>query len=83
MENVRILGILVPDRLKEANEIQSILTEFGCNIKTRLGLHEVSDDSCSKNGLIILELKGDKTDWDKLLDKLNKVKGITVKSMSF
>lgn len=83
MEKIRIVGILVPDRLKEANEIQAILTEFGCNIKTRLGLHEVSDISCSKNGLIILELKGAEEEKDRLLSKLEKVPGITVKTMDF
>ncbi len=35
-----ILGVQVTNRIKNALEVQEILTKFGCNIKTRLGLHE-------------------------------------------
>ena len=36
-----ILGVHITDRLKEAVEVQKLLTVFGRYIKTRLGLHEV------------------------------------------
>jgi hypothetical protein len=32
-----ILGIHVSDRLKNAVEVQKVFTEYGCNIKTRIG----------------------------------------------
>ena len=37
-----ILGIHITERLVHALPVQQILTEFGGNIKTRLGLHERS-----------------------------------------
>jgi len=59
-EHVTVLGIRIEDRVKEAGEVQKVLTKFGCSIKTRLGLHEVSNDFCSSSGLILLELTGPK-----------------------
>ena len=35
-----VLGIHITNRLQKAAEVQKLFTEFGCNIKTRLGLHE-------------------------------------------
>lgn len=82
-KNIAILGISVYDRKKEVGEVQKVLTKFGCSIKTRLGLHEVSDDFCSKSGLIILELFGEVKDQEKLEKKLNAIEGVEVKKMVF
>lgn len=57
-EKLTILGIKIEDRMKEAGEVQKLLSRYGCSIKTRLGLHEVAGDYCSTSGLIILELAG-------------------------
>lgn len=78
-----IIGINITDRVKEANKIQEILTKFGCSIKTRLGLHEVVDNYCSKSGLILLELTGDINECSKLEQELLKVQGLEVKKMIF
>ena len=59
MATITIFGLYVSDRVKNTGEIQKVLTEYGCNIKTRLGLHEVSDNICSTNGVILLEMFGD------------------------
>ncbi len=42
-----ILGALLTDRFKEATAFQEVLTKFGCNIKTRIGLHNVTENACS------------------------------------
>lgn len=55
-----IMGIQVGNRENEALKVQELLTKYGCNIKTRLGLHESSDTQCSTSGLIILEFLPDK-----------------------
>ena len=34
-----VLGIHVQNRVTQVPDIQKMFTEFGCNIKTRLGLH--------------------------------------------
>lgn len=79
----RIVGVLVSDRMKEAEKVQQILTKYGCLIKTRLGMHETSDTTCSKKGLLILELIGDKNEWDKMEAELSSVTGLEVKNMTF
>jgi len=83
MNEIRILGLHLTDRVKEALKVQDTLTKFGCSIKTRLGLHEVTDDYCSTNGLIILELTGDTAEMDKLENELMKIEGLIVKKMVF
>ncbi len=78
-----ILGIHVTDRIQRAGEVQKLLTEFGCYIKTRLGLHHVDDNLCSPRGLIVLEMFGDETKCLELADKLNALEGVEVQRMLF
>lgn len=82
MDRHIIFGIHVTDRLKHVADVQALLTEYGCSIKTRLGLHEASKDSCSPNGMLILELLDD-GNTDAFADKLNKISGIELKKMIF
>ena len=83
MKELRILGIFVSNRTKDAVLVQDTLTKFGCSIKTRLGLHEVNDNICTNYGLILLELTGDKTEWEKLEATLKKIEEVQVKKMDF
>jgi hypothetical protein len=69
----KVVLVKIDHRSTEAVKVQSILTEFGCNIKVRLGLHEVSKEACANDGLIILEVDGDKRKVNKLVSQLNKV----------
>ncbi len=81
-KEIRILGVLITDRQKEAGKVQAVLTKYGCLIKTRLGLHEVSD-LCSTSGLIIIELTGASADIDKLEKELKIIGGIQTQRMIF
>lgn len=56
-DGVTLLGIMVPRRDDLGIQVQSILTTFGCVIRTRLGVNEVYFGEPA--GLIILELTGD------------------------
>jgi len=78
-----IFGVQVTNRIKNALEIQEILTEFGCNIKTRLGLHEVTETVCSTLGILILEMYGDIKQIKDMDTRLKAVQGIVVKKMVF
>jgi hypothetical protein len=78
-----ILGVQVTNRVENILDVQKILTEYGCNIKTRLGLHEVSESHCSTVGLLILETYGDEADILQMESKLRNIKGLTVKKMVF
>jgi len=83
MNQTKILGILISDRLKEAEKVQKILTKYGCIIKTRLGIHEASDTICAKKGLLLLELTGKKNEGVKMEKELSKISGMQIKKMVF
>lgn len=51
-----IIGIQLDDRIEEAVKFQQILTECGCNIRTRIGLHNIGEYKCINNGIILLEV---------------------------
>ncbi len=77
-----ILGVHITDRLKHTQQVQQLFTEYGCNIKTRVGLHEV-EKGCSPNGMILLEMYGEDKVCNELADKLSKVEGVEVQRMVF
>jgi hypothetical protein len=78
-----VLGVQVTKRVQNVPLVQSILTEYGCNIKTRLGLHEVTDSSCSTIGLLIIETCGHEKLILEMEAKLRAVQGIVVQKMVF
>ncbi|HNX26384.1 MAG TPA: hypothetical protein PKK48_03165 [Phycisphaerae bacterium] len=83
-EKHTILGVHITDRLKDALEVQRILTQHGNQVKTRLGLHEIDEAGKSgKNGLLILEMVGPDEGIRQMADKLNALDGIEVQSMVF
>lgn len=82
-KETRILGVLITDRQQEAGKIQNVLTKYGCSIKTRLGLHEVTDEVSSTSGLLLLELTGNVSEMDKLENELLAVEGTQTQKMIF
>jgi len=54
-----IMGIKLEERVQSAIEVQALLTKYGCEISTRIGLHVASPESCSTQGLIVLEFIDD------------------------
>ncbi|MCL2480324.1 MAG: hypothetical protein FWF38_01290 [Spirochaetaceae bacterium] len=76
----KIVLIKVEKRTSSASEVQKILTDYGSNIRVRLGLHDcVDNNNCSSCGLIFLEICGDEAVIGKMIDALNVLKGISVK----
>ena len=78
-----ILGIHVTNRLKNAVEVQKVFTEYGCNIKTRVGLHDVDADVCSPSGVVLIEFFGSDDEATAMMAKLNEVEGVQVQKMVF
>lgn len=78
-----ILGVHVTDRLVKATEVQKLFSEYGCHIKTRIGLHDVGPDFCSPSGVVMLELYGDRERCYELSTKLKGIEGIEVQMMEF
>jgi len=81
-----IMGIKIGNRDEDAMAVQKLLTEYGCIIKTRLGLHEACEASktCSSRGLILLEFVEKNSDQIKELEgKLSQIESVVVKKMEF
>ncbi|WBW99542.1 hypothetical protein [Oceanirhabdus sp. W0125-5] len=76
-----IMAIAINPRTKAAPTVQEILTKHGCIIKTRLGLHEVSETTCSQRGLVLLQLKQDAENIEQLKTDLTNIDGVTVNTM--
>ncbi|MDP4119298.1 MAG: hypothetical protein Q8873_08975 [Bacillota bacterium] len=74
-----VIGIRMDNRVGNAVKFQEVLTENGCSIKARLGLHETSENACSNDGLIILQPCGEKEEINSLVEDLNKLDGVTAK----
>jgi metal-responsive CopG/Arc/MetJ family transcriptional regulator len=74
------MTLILNNRVKNAIKLQDVLTESGCIIKTRLGLHEAGD-ACSNEGLIILQLAGSEEEIQALEKKLNSVDGVKAKNV--
>ena len=71
--------VLISNRHSTAVAVQKILTDWGCGIKTRLGLHGGVQDACSEDGLLFLELAGDKAEHESHIAKLNEIDGVDAK----
>ncbi|MBP8131719.1 MAG: hypothetical protein KA184_19240 [Candidatus Hydrogenedentes bacterium] len=78
-----ILGVHVQNRTKVVQKVQQVLSEYGCNIKTRLGLHEVDERSCSTAGVILLEMFGKDAVCNEMAARLKALNGVQVKKMVF
>jgi hypothetical protein len=83
MSNVRIIGINVSNRSEVAEKVQKVLTNYGCSIRTRLGLNEADEIHYGSGGLIILELTGDEKEWEQMMKYLSEIDEIQVKFMDF
>lgn len=77
-----IMAILQENRVETAPKVQDVLTEYGCYIRVRLGLHDAALDSCSNTGLILLQLCGEKIPVKEMETKLAAVPNVKVKTMS-
>lgn len=73
-----IMIVKIGERRKKSPEVQEVLSKFGCSIRTRLGLHETGD-VCSEEGVLVLQLTGDKSEMMGLEDALNKLESVTAK----
>lgn len=80
---IKVLGIKIIDRIKEAGLTQEILSRHAPIITSRLGFHEVTDEVCSREAYIILHLTGDPADSEKLESELDKLGGIEIRKIIF
>ncbi len=76
-----IVAIHITDRIKEAVDIQKVLTQYGDIVKTRLGLHEV--DAGGLSGLLLLDVIPPADRIEQFENDLLKIEGVEVKTISF
>ena len=65
-----IIGVNVPSFAKNSGEIQKVFSEYGCSIRTRLGLHDVAEGVCSPTGVILVEFVSGENMADEMIAKL-------------
>jgi hypothetical protein len=66
----QIVAVKVGNREGVAQDMQKILTEHGCVIKVRLGLHDMPPNACSPAGLVLMEVAGDDSEIQEMVKKL-------------
>ena len=81
MKKYNLMGIVIENRRDFAPLVQEILTQYGCIIKMRIGLHEGTEEECSNEGFIILNLKDDEIEIKKLVYELKNIEGVRVKNV--
>ena len=79
--NYKLIAIKIENRLTSAVKVQSILTDNGCFIKIRLGLHDIRSKTCTNSGLILLEVQTSNSQLDNMLAALNDIEGVTAKGL--
>jgi hypothetical protein len=70
--------VKIGQRRKKSPEVQEVLSKYGCSIKTRLGLHEAGE-VCSEEGVLVLQLTGDRSEMLALEGALNKLESVKAK----
>lgn len=75
-----VMTLILNNRVKNAVKLQDVLTESGCIIRARIGLHEAGD-ACANEGLIILQVTGSDAEVEELENKLNSVDGVKAKNV--
>ena len=80
---VRVIGIKITDRIKEAGLVQKALSAHASVISTRLGFHELNEELCSREGFIVVHLAGLPDNCDKFAATLENIEGIAVSEMTF
>jgi hypothetical protein len=83
MKQTKIIGILIRDRIKEAGRTQEVLTKYHEIIQSRLGFHELSEQVCSRIGIITLTLSGESKKWESFEKELAAIGGLEIKTIEF
>lgn len=76
-----IFGVHITGRVENVPAVQAVLTRYGCNIRTRLGLHDADGTECSPSGLLLIDAFGAET--EDFYRELKALKGVAVQRMDF
>jgi hypothetical protein len=76
-----IFGVHITNRAENVAAVQATLTKYGCNIRTRLGIHDADATSCSPSGLVLLDIFG--AEIEQFYRELQGLKGVGLQRMDF
>lgn len=76
-----IFGVHISHRVESVPAVQAVLTKYGCNIRTRLGIHDADGTSCSPSGLLVVDVFGPET--EDFFRELQELTGVDVQRMDF
>jgi hypothetical protein len=76
-----IFGIHITNRVQNVPALQATLSKYGCNIHTRLGLHDADSTSCSPSGLVLVDVFG--PELEEFYSELKGLKGVGLQRMDF
>lgn len=76
-----IIGIKLTNRTETSAEFQTVISRYGCTIKTRIGLHSTCHSVCANFGIILLEVLDDNQALQ-LKKDLTELDGTIVNSMT-
>jgi hypothetical protein len=76
-----IFGVHITHRVDNVPGVQAVLTKYGCNIRTRLGIHDADATSCSPSGLVIIDAFGPEA--EEFYKELQSLAGVAVQRMDF
>ena len=79
--SIAVAGMLISNRDEVVLEVQRALTLYGCTIRTRLGVN--LEEKGEEMGLILLELTGDNSQMNGLVDRLSKIENVSVGVIAF
>jgi hypothetical protein len=77
-----IMGLHLTDRVEQATRVQALLTEYGAQIRTRIGIHRTGELG-TPQGIILLEMVGDDARRFELGQRLLTIPGVEVKELVF
>lgn len=83
MSRSTVFGVKLIQRTLSSLKFQEILTKYGCNIKTRIGLHHVTDNVCSSEGVILIEAIGEQSIINDFEEELKLLDEVELQKMTF
>jgi hypothetical protein len=76
-----IFGVHISQRTENVPAVQATLTKYGCNIRTRVGIHDADNSSCSPSGLMLVDVFG--SEAEDFYKELSQLKGVDLQRMDF
>ena len=82
MGETTIIGLKLQTGVEYGPQLQEVLSNYACAIKTRIGLHETNDIRCETYGIVLLQVV-DRHILKYLQNDIMNIDGIEMQVMKF